>query len=412
MSISGTGRLMYADNITGHDGINDLILNDQPLSGEGNLSDDYLRSVHYVQAPPGTPDYGQMQLQISVRRLHLYYIPSVYSMTILGNAFGIAVLTDRALRLLPSSQYLIGILAVEVIHALTRFHQWVEDNGWETGVYNIGGWCQFATFTSHIMRFLRTWYTVMLAADCYVCHFVPACSRTVCREWVAQSLLTGAGIVAVVVYLNISMLYGTVMVGPRVVCTQLQMFSAVHEHLDYGDVFINAALPSVIITALMLAASRVCCSSRAMPPSSSAATATDRREPREENSLKADTKMRQRTNAGNERRPPHANLTFTLCFLALHLFFSLPVDIYRCVNVVRRVTRQASQVISLDGFLIEQILRFLRWTKCACNLFVLLAAYPLFRTGCYKLPSRIGHVLEACCKWCRPRRETQEILEV
>jgi hypothetical protein len=346
-----------------------------------------------LQPPVMMSDPGLMQLQLHVRNLHLYYLPTVYCLALLGNVFGIVILTDSVLKKLSSTQYLIGILVVEIIHVLTQLHTWIEDNGWNTGMFRIGGWCQFTTFASHISLFLSVWYTVFLSIDGYA-----RFSFTVlCKTWIARSSIAGAAIVAIVVYLNISILYGTVSVGSQLICVQLQIFKDTHQKLACGDVIVNALIPTVLLIILIaLTMRQMCCSGNSNrhrykhPPALPRSQIDNNLD---QNGTRLAALHKPQT---INQFPPPSSTGFIVAFLIVHVSLCMPLDAYHFVQIIGDFVSPAAAGPSLKGFLLERIFQYIRSAKCVLNVIVLFGAYPVFRAACGRLPTRLRQSLQVC----------------
>jgi hypothetical protein len=362
-------------------------------STDGNATNDNMSAAELLQPPVMMPDPGLMQLQLHVRNLHLYYLPTVYCLTLLGNVFSIVILTDSMLKKLSSTQYLIGILVVEIIHVLTQLHTWIEDNGWNTGMFRIGGWCQFTTFASHISLFLSVWYTVFLSIDGYA-----RFSFTVlCKTWIARSSIAGAAIVAIVVYLNISILYGTVSVGSQLICVQLQIFKDTHQKLACGDVIVNALIPTVLLIILIaLTMRQMCCSGdsnkhRYKHPPALPRSQIDNNLDQNGSRLAASHKP-QTIN----QFPPPSSTGFIVAFLIVHVSLCMSLDAYHFVQIIDDFVSPAAAGPSLKGFLLERIFQYIRSAKCVLNVIVLFGVYPVFRAACGRLPTRLRQSLQVC----------------
>ena len=341
------------------------------------------------------PDASLMQLQLHVRGLNLYYAPTVYGLALLGNVFSIVVLTDTIMKKLSNTHYIMGILVVETIHILLQFHAWFEENGWATGMSTIGGWCQFNTFATHISRFLCVWYTVFLSVDCYVRHTLSPVGLSLCKVWIARAFIGGAAVVAIVVYLNISILYGTVTVGPRLICVQLQMFSDTHAKLSFGDIIVNALIPTVLLLIFIALIIRSkCCYGNTKSQSQQASLLQNNQT---SHCLGQTGKNIPGANKSTPLPSAMANSTgFIITFLVVHILCSTPLDAYHLVQTIEDFVSPVSARPSLKGFLLEQMLLYIRFVKRALNVIVLCGAYPLFRTSCRRLPARIQTALQLC----------------
>lgn len=352
----------------------------------------------FLLGPPARPFMTKdiELLQLLLRNLHLYYVPVLFALSLLGNVLSLVILTDKPLRSRSTTPYLLAICVVDTLHLLVLLHKWLGEYGID--LYAVGGWCQFVTFAQHTSRFLSIWCTVGLAIDRYIwtCH--PCHRVTICQPSKAKIVLASLSIVSIVVYLNVSLTAGLVVLGSQSLCMTLTQFNSVKEKLDIGDTFVNALLPSSTLLILMaLIVRRSWADRRARAVRQTARDdSLESASSINNGSLKTQTRLSLGRNHEAEQNFFN-NLGFVLVFLAVYLLLNLPLDTYRTIDTVGDLVGDSEA--SLRGFLWEEVLKYLRYTKYAINLFLLLVGYPHFRDSIHALPYRL--------KQCRPcsRRE-------
>ena len=369
------------------------------LHNSTTLSDYHLdnETVNNTPPPPYMLQPGQsiMDLQIIVRRLHMFYLPCIYAVGLLGNLISIAALTDAMMNGLATTHYLIGILVVDLLQVLALLHSWLEKIEIDMTVFHIGGWCQFSTFMSYVTRFLSVWYTVFLSLECAVL----ACfSGKSCYPWKAQMIMIGTAIIAIVVYLNISILYGAIAVGTdrgtRMLCTELYPYKNIHDRLADGDAFVNALIPNCVVIITIL-----CCSKYVK--------CNCRNDSRNQGLLEIessgifDNRNDSRTRrVASESTSPSSQTQSFCSFLVFHVIFYFPLDCFRFVRSMENLSSAEAYQPTLEGFLIDSILQYVKSTKYALNILVLFIAMPPFRCAMTRIKSRFT----VCCK--QKRRHT------
>ena len=117
------------------------------------------------------------------------------------------------------------------------------------------GWCHLATFMYKASQFLCQWYLVCLIIDCYVISRPTAAnnrsSDSGAHQWSstcqARLITVTIAVLAIVVFLNISLTAKVLYVGLHPVCTTLSSFMPVLFYLGHIDVGLNVLVPCVLV---------------------------------------------------------------------------------------------------------------------------------------------------------------------
>ena len=378
-----------------HQNVSDYI--PMAMGGHEPWNSTYNTSDHVTQSDNLRPSFiindpQLARLQDYVRLLHDYYLPFIYVGAIVGNVFSMFVITDPALRCLSTTQYLYGILLSEILHCLALLHSWLEEIGVDTGTYQIGGWCQFATFVTSIAAFLATWYTVMLMVDRTFWKCLSGKKNLFCRPLRAKIVLVGVAVIAIIVYFNISILYGTIVAGPRLVCTTLDAYDNIHDNLSKGDVLFNGLFPLLSVLLLLIIIHTFGRCDRKRQPSEEAIELkpTTHIIPAQINGATGGTEYGRQMNMANQ-------IGFFSMFAIIFVLFNAPHDLYRLYEAVgNMIHTEYNQDASFKRFLMLQIFQCIKCTKYTVNILIFITAYPLFRTAAANLPRRVVLCISLC----------------
>jgi hypothetical protein len=126
----------------------------------------------------------------------------------------------------------------------------------------VNGWCHLITLLKKASEFLCQWYLVLLMADCYVtsCHAPrsPATSGRGgntsgwCTTSRARVITVGVAVLALVVFLNISLTYHVYHINAQRICHLQSQFRGVFYLLDIVNVVVNVIIPCVLVISLVV----------------------------------------------------------------------------------------------------------------------------------------------------------------
>ena len=110
------------------------------------------------------------------------------------------------------------------------------------------GWCQLISFMSSVCSFLSLWIVVALAIDRLFIHCWPAHAKQLCSTFRARIVILGMVVLSVVVYMNISLTRGVILIVPGVRrCVPLTMFNSALKILGVVDGVVNIAIPYICL---------------------------------------------------------------------------------------------------------------------------------------------------------------------
>ena len=279
------------------------------------------------------------------------WFPTVICVGLITNVFSIVMLLcSSQLKKVSPAHYISARAGVDSAFLLTLLLVWLAqfDHSHEH-LYLVVGWCQFVSYGSHLSQFLATWTTSALTLDRAVFVLRPDKRKTTCTPMRARAVIVGLVVLAMVVYLNMSLTEGVITVGRRFMCSPLPRFMSVMRVLGKLDAIVNFLVPytGIIVTAVLLR-SHLCSRSRA---------------PRDaECQIIVDIQM------------TRTSMCVSLWFIIL----TLPSQIFRFHHLIRGATRTNEQV-TLDILIAQQILNFPSYTSYCSVFFTLVFTEQNFR---------------------------------
>ncbi|KAK2159512.1 hypothetical protein NP493_1712g00056 [Ridgeia piscesae] len=329
-------------------------------------------------------DSGFVAVQLAVRYLHIYYVPTVSLLGIACNAFGLATLLSRY-RQTSAVRYMSGLLVADSLFLSSLFYLWLVELN--VPLYRMAGWCQLATFVHDASDFIARWYVVCLAVDCYVSAAHPRTAVTYCTKLVSSVVIGVVTVIAVVVYLNTCLTIGVVVIGPKVICAPLQQFASALSDLGKVDVFVNKLLPFSAILVLFCATS----------------TGSMRQRRRRRLRHTADFSPADEIHPRDLRETAGA-----MAQVCAYVVCTLPGEIVASYEVLHQIGNIVTQ-LSLEHFLLQQMLYYPQYTRQALNIVVLVIFWPRFAKACRR---RVAEVIRRtpCGRRKDTRLPTEQIL--
>lgn len=226
------------------------------------------------------------------------------------------------------------------------------------------GWCHFTTFVGDSSKFLNQWYLLCLVIDSYISSIWPEREAKWCSTWRSQLVTITLTLIALVVFLNISLtmtlFYVPTLNGTRPVCTRLHNFMPTLQHLDQIDVMLNVLVPLLLIIMLGI---RIL--------------------------------SREIRNIGSVANPSQSNY---VVYVLVHISLWIPLQIVRVYNAFSNMAAGVAGVmhLSVRPFLWEQIVTYVTYTNIALNMVMLLCFHQAFRTY---MKEKLTYL--CCCRsWC------------
>ena len=213
-----------------------------------------------------------------VSHFRVYFIPINAVLGILGNTITVLTLMTKVLRIQPMMHFVVAKCVADSFFLISLFIQWLQTLGYD--LYGVGVWCHILSMVTQATNFLSMWFVVCLAVDRFIIVYVAGSDRPMCGilhqcpcslfttrikfkpggqmyipGWtVLKSVITiiGLSLLAIAVYLNISVTMGVTVNDNGRVCTPLPSFANTVQVLGEVDLFINILFPNIIITSFTI----------------------------------------------------------------------------------------------------------------------------------------------------------------
>ncbi|XP_051172426.1 thyrotropin-releasing hormone receptor-like isoform X1 [Leptopilina boulardi] len=98
---------------------------------------------------------------------HLYYIPFIILLGLIGNLLSCAVFLNTHLKMRSSSYYLAALATTDFMYLVTLLLVWLNSTvGWR--VFNKEGWCESAVYISSVCSSLSVWLIVAFTVERFI----------------------------------------------------------------------------------------------------------------------------------------------------------------------------------------------------------------------------------------------------
>ena len=190
--------------------------------------------------PP--PDAALLaELHKVLQSIKRYFVPPMICVGILGNLLTIIGLLSRFSKGIEGSLFLAAKGMTDFLFLCAYTFLWLSEFG--VTLYHSAGWCQFLTFVNNSTTFLSVWYTVCIAVERFLTLYILH-DRNHFRSPVKVKItIIGLALVALPVYLNISLTNAVQTVHTMDICMPLPMFYEALGVLNKIDAFLNVMLP-------------------------------------------------------------------------------------------------------------------------------------------------------------------------
>ena len=300
---------------------------------------------------------GGLRVLVTINHaLRLYYRPLIIVAGVFGNILSWLVFTQSKLRKFSCSPYLTAIALSDTVFLLVLFVVWLGGLG-----YNTGGWCHAITYASYTCTFLPVWLCVAMAIDRTIFVICVDSRYKYCTTLRSKLVVVGLVVVAIVVYLNVSLLSGVVTTSHGTsLCIPLPRFSRQVLMLDKMDAFVNVLVPYVTLTLISLILCRymICCYKN-----------------------KPEIAFRPIRPGRRPSSWDKTELLFTktlVLILVLYLVFNLPSCLLR-LCVMFASMHSGAYTINNHLILWQQLFMHLFFTRFACNFYLYAAVSDTFR---------------------------------
>ncbi len=311
----------------------------------------------------GPPPPIAIQLQHVLTLMQMYYTPSIIGIGFIGNFFAILICARSNLSKFSYVNYLMALYIADSCYLFNLLCLWLAENG--VNIYKLGAWCHFVIFLSQSSSFLSLWYLTAFLLDRFISLQLHFWERTLCTTVKSKVIVIGFAMIAIAVFLNISLTVGVIIApGPKVFCRPLRRFFHSWEILGRIDIFINCIFPYILALCILFV---------------SFVSAT------KEGIL---CNRQRRTVMGPHRTPQpiqiydsdleKGRMCLFLSYAVLHLVLNLPSQLIRLVQTFTMWINPDAHV-DYVRILWQKVFSHIANARPALNLFILLICYKGFR---------------------------------
>ena len=333
-------------------------------------------SFHPPVEPPGGPfhpppmDTTIITIQLILQHLHHYYKPSIISIGLITNCLCLLIIIRSQLIQYSYNNYIVALLCADQLYLLNLLSLWMAESGYN--IYRFGAWCHFSVLFSQMSSFLCLWYHVCLLVDRYIALHIQCCERVLCTSVKAKIVSISFCIVAIAVFLNISLTVGIVIIGPQIFCTPLARFTQSWKVLDKLDIVINGLIPYsmclyIAVMSLIIGYREGHMTCTRHHGICNCCHMTDARSIHET----------------DDSQWEKGNYLMTQAYTWIHLLLTLPVQMFRWIQTFSMMVNPSPPTIY--NILLQQLFSYPSHTLPAINFFILLIFYSGFRTGLTQL---------------------------
>ncbi len=180
------------------------------------------------------------RLATAVIILRLYASPVMIVIGVLGNLASLQAFRYKKFQIFSNVPFLAATSAADLLFLFTWMLVWFHIYG--VDIYGIGGVCQAVTLMTSVCTFLPLWCTVFSVTDRAWAMWAP--TRVICTQIKAKMCLAFLVAVSIVVYMNISLLYGVIQLPPDLkLCIPLSASPRTMSTLNQMDAVWNFLLP-------------------------------------------------------------------------------------------------------------------------------------------------------------------------
>lgn len=304
-----------------------------------------------------------------------YVTPLVLVLGILGSVMACVVLIGGELKALPCSVYLSALAVSDTCFLTAVVISWLKI--FNLNIYALPMTCEFLTLISNGTNFLCSWYLVCLAMDRYIFVCWPRFRGKCCSTFRAKIVVTTIAIVAVVIFVNTTIMVGVVKSMASVHCAPLPKFFQTVRTLEKLDVFFNMVVPFCVILVL------ICCICQRLLTKGH--RISFRRSERRDSSRRV---VRSWSSQAELRLT-----TSVLIYLVGVFILQLPGHTFRIATMIKEIGQQLYQLPFRD-FILHEIFQCLFYLSFAIKPFLLLATWREFRK------SFVASVAACCSSVC------------
>ena len=200
-------------------------------------------------------DYGDLPTHLamhdSVSHVHLILVPVMVGYGLVANLSCGLILSFSKLHRLPLTVLLSACVYSDSVFLVGLLCTWLATGAGV--VYQSVQWCYFISMLTNTAHFLSTWCQVAVLGHCYI---LVATSR-VCSVLLAKMLVVGITILAVVIFVNLTLLTDAQSLDDVSFCRPLAAYISIAQILNKLDLLINTIIPYLISLTLISLSLRI-----------------------------------------------------------------------------------------------------------------------------------------------------------
>ena len=370
-----------------------LLTTDIPTSGNSSMAMLLLHNQSYqtgiyrndtdYDAPgeyfiPPLPNTFLMKFQAILDVLRLQYVLALVIVGLIGNTFCLTVMIKTKLSDLSHVQYIIAMLVTDTIFLVNIMCLWLVDIGID--MYQLGAWCHLTTFLSHSSSFLSLWYVVCIAVDRMV--FMFGLMQHTSTTLHAKMTVLALAMIAIAVFLNMSLTFGVVYIGATPICTPLTRFYRALHTLGRIDVFLNCVVPYCFLFIVVVVGGATMCYRYCG------------------NGLEGGVVIGRGLSCP-EDISQQGQVTGPIIFIGYYLLLTVPAQAFRLYMTIQELQGVAGMV-DLRMVLLQKTIQYVQYTRYAFNIVPLWLFYTGFRRSTLLLFKELFRKLwRICCRPCR-----------
>ena len=358
----------------------------------------------------GALDAGDLLFQRVISILHVYVLPVIILIGILGNtvSFLVYVGTPRLCRQ-SSSMYLAFRAAIDNVSLIFVFVVWF---GWVgIHIFHKNGWCQTVLYCMYVCSFLSVWTVVSFTCERWIVVFHPLKRHRLCTRKRALIVMASLTISALAFY-TFSIFTTRVRYASGLpICSQSPRFRSIMQVIRSVDTMFTVIIPSITIVIMNIAIGIKICRYTNTHTNSLPLSPDSRDEISSFSSkMNSDTRLNQRTPSAlsvsasssrmkvitkkntsrfrTKRQQTQLKVTRALLIVSsVFVLLNLPSYAFRIQAFVITV-RQEQYNISIHAFIWQEFIQFLYYINQSCNFFLYFACSRNFRLAVKRLLHR------------------------
>lgn len=183
--------------------------------------------------------------------LKQYYTPCIISGGIVGNLVSCVALRGERFRQVSAVPYMVALGLFDSVFLAAVLAVWLSRFGLD--LYNSACWCELLTYSTYTCGFLSVWLNFCLAVDrVTTVYSSPTRVKKICTPLKAKLTIIAFVVVAITVFLNVSLLYGLIHTRVGTFCIMLPQFGQAMDILSKMDMAINFVLPYTTMAVLIV----------------------------------------------------------------------------------------------------------------------------------------------------------------